>query len=196
MGNVKFPVKHIGGISMNIILFLAAGILLAPTSGAFAGEKVIVGVPGVEIRADGSVSAPGVEIGPGGSVRTPGVVIDSGKISIPGVEIDSERIETPGVVIEQGSGDAGGDGEVVITSDGGQINTSVSNQNLYVNGSNNKMKGAGRVLTLTVHGNNNVIELEDEVARVVVTGNNNSIAFPNDDAEIEDTGEHNIFPKG
>jgi hypothetical protein len=111
------------------------------------------------------------------------------------VEIDSGgRIQTPGVVIDKGSGD--GDGDVVITSDGGNINTAVSNQNLFINGSDNKMKGAGRVLTLTVHGNNNVIELEDKVAKVVVTGNDNTISFPNDDAKIDDTGKNNKFPKG
>ena len=184
------------GERMNRIMVLAGGITLAMVSTAFAADNVVVSVPGVEIRVHKAAFAiqEGVEIGPGGSVKAPGVEIGSGRVaSVPGVEVSSGgRVETPGVVIDQGSGD----GDVVITTDGGHINTAVSNQNLYVNGSNNKMKGAGRVLTLTVHGDNNVIELEDEVARVVVTGSNNNITFPNDDAEIDDTGNNNRFPKG
>ena len=102
-------------------------------------------------------------------------------------------VKVPGVAIEQGGS---GDGDVVITADGGNINTAVSNQNLLVRGDHNTLNGAGPVLTLTVEGSHNTIELRDGVRRVVVSGDDNVIIYPNKDAKVEDHGKRNLFRKG
>lgn len=162
----------------------------------FAAENPVISMPGLEIRADGSMSMPGVEIGPGGSVRTPGVATGQGKTSAPGVSIDgSGRVETPGVVIEKGRD--GGEGDVTITAAGGNINTSVSGQNLLVKGDNNTVNGAGHILTLTVQGSHNKIELRDKVDRIVYQGDDNFIKFPKGkgDTRIEDSGKGNTYQR-
>ncbi len=184
-----------------------AAFWLATT--AVAAENEVISVPGVAIRADGSISVPGVEIGADGSISAPGVEIGAdGSVRVPGVALGGDRevkgkrdggefrVETPGVSIRgnDGSGGSGGDNEVVITGDNGQINTSVSGQNLLLDGNRNRMRVGGRVLLLTVQGNNNVVDLEDWVERVVVTGNNNRISLPND-AWVDDRGEKNRFPR-
>lgn len=131
---------------MKSLVVIAGGITLAAVHtvfAAFAADTAVIKVPGVEIRADGSISAPGVEIGPGGDVQVPGVTIGGGKVSTGGAAGDPEStVDIPGVVI--GQGQDGGEGDVVITSDGGTINTAVSSQNLVVKGDDNTLKGAGR----------------------------------------------------
>ncbi len=179
---------------MKTFILCAGGIILLFVWAAFAAENATVSLPGLEIRADGSISAPGVEIGSDGSVRTPGTATGQGKVDAPGVSIDGKgRVATPGVVIETGRD--GGEGDVTITSEGGNINTSVSRQNLFIKGDHNTVNGAGHVLTLRVQGNKNSIELRDKVDRIVFNGDDNFVKFPKGDTLMEDTGKGNFFEK-
>jgi Protein of unknown function (DUF3060) len=163
-------------------MLLGMGMAFAAAGAAIAANNAVISVPGVEIGPSGEVQAPGVAIGKGKG----GGTTNQGASS-------TATVKMPGVSIEQGGA---GDGDVVITADGGNINTAVSNQNLLVRGDHNTLNGAGQVLTLTVEGSHNTIELRDGVKCVVVSGDDNVIKFPNKDAKIEDRGKRNHFPKG
>jgi len=178
---------------MKTLILCAGTLVLAAASVAMAAENSVISLPGLEIRADGSISAPGVEIGPTSDKQTPSVVVGGKKDGTAAVVVDgSGKVQTPGVVIEPGSS---GEGGVNITSEGGNINTSVSNQNLYLKGDKNTLNGSGQVLTLTIDGHNNKVELHGTVERIVYKGDKNFVKFPKGNTQIEDLGKDNTYQR-
>ncbi len=53
---------------MKTMMLLAGGMILAAVCVVSAAENAVISVPGVEIRADGSIATPGVEIGPNSKI--------------------------------------------------------------------------------------------------------------------------------
>jgi hypothetical protein len=157
-----------------------------------------VNVPGVQIKADGTVVAPGVKVTPDG-VTAPGVEVDSG-----GNSAASRSTKGPGgknhfIDKDSQTVDLECNGEIIaVNGNNNTINCHGESAELNVNGNGNTIHFEGTCEKLFMNGSENAAEIE-RIGSITARGNDNRItwvsASKGQKPSIFSTGKNNVIDK-